>query len=770
MKKIVLSILLVLALFCGSLAASAVTEEEIKANTSVYDADFDNSISLKDALLLLRAVVNGEGFNLTDVLRTMKMTVNPSFSQCVYSYDKSGEQDMTFDLDLHGAELYYLEIDGELAPEDAFSYSQSDKVLTVNNEYFVNLDLGAHKILVIADAKVNVAPECTLVVKNSVTTSFDSVTTKHFEFGTDTEVSFDVDFATANVREVRRGDQVLSAESYSYDGNMLTIFEDALLYSKSAQFSVILTNNEKYDFTVTNNRLFYTDYDAHTEHDTTLSNVGHNPLYQYYSNIEIVESPIDGMDGNVLKFTPNTVDVTYNCHGIYTLRADSWSSYWYAPGFKEDHYYKVSFDYATVGTSVGEFAYKTYKTGISYDLLFGGENDNKVHHFEAIIPYSAINSGQGLYLWAFFKDGGGEVYVDNFVVTELERSDVVPENAIFYTDYDAITEHNQTASNIGYNPLYQYYDNVSIVDSPIEGMSGKVLKITPNTVDVTYNCHGYITLRADSWSSHWFAPGFKEDHYYKVSFDYATVGTSVGEFAYKTYKTSISYDLLFGGENDNKVHHFEAIIPYSAINSGQGLYLWAFFKDGGGEVYVDNFVVAELERSDVVPENAIFYTDYDAITEHNQTASNIGHNPLYQYYGNVSIVDSPTEGMSGKVLKITPNTVDVTYNCHGYITLRADSWSSYWYAPGFKEGKNYEVSFDYYTENTSVGEFAYKTYKTSISYDLLLGAENDGTVHHFKETIPYSAINSGQGLYLWAFFKGGGGTVYVDNFCVKEVD
>ena len=595
MKKIVLSILLVLVLFCGSLVASAVTEEEIKANTSVYDADFDNRISLKDALLILRVVLNGEDFSLIDVVRVMKMTVNSSFSQCVYSYDKSSEQDMTFDLNLHGAELYYLEIDGVLTPEDAFSYNATDKVLTLKQEHFLNLGVGAHDVLAIAGASVGIAPKCVLAVNNSVSTSFDSVTTKHFAFGTDTEVAFDADFATASVRELRCGDRVLSAESYSYDGEKLRIFEDAFRYSKSAQFSVILTNNEKYDFTVTNNLLFYTDYDVYTEHNTTLSNTGSNPLYQYYSNTQIVDAPIDGMDGKALKITPNTVDVTYNCHGYITLRKGDWSSTWRAPGFKKDHYYKVSFDYATVGTSVGDFAYKTETGSLRYDLLLGAENDNKVHHFEAIIPYSAIEMGNGLYLWAFFKDGGGEVYVDNFVVTEFERSDVVPENAIFYTDYDAITEHNTKASNIGYNPLYQYYDNVSIADSPTEDMAGKVLKITPNTADVTYNCHGYITLRKDNWRSTWYAPGFKAGKNYEVSFDYYTENTSVGEFCYRTERNNLRYELLLGAENDGTVHHFKETIPYSAIDSGNGLYLWAFFKGGGGTVYVDNFCIKEVD-------------------------------------------------------------------------------------------------------------------------------------------------------------------------------
>ena len=594
MKKLCFLIVLALALFCGSLTVNAVTDDEIKANTSVYDIDFDNCVGLKDALLMVHALVNGGDFNLADVLRTLKMTVNSSFSQCVYSYDKSSEQDMIFDLDLHGAKLYYLEIDGELVPEDAFSYNENDKALTINNEYFVNLGVGAHEILAIADAKINIAPTCKLIVKNSVTTSFDSVKTKHFEFGKDTEVVFDVDFATADVRELRCRDRVLSAENYSYDGDKLTIFEDALRYSKSAKFSVILTNNEKYDFTVTNNLLFYTDYDVHTEHNTTMSNTGMNPLYQYYSNVEITDSPLDGMDGNVLKITPNTVDVTYNCHGYITLRKDSWNKTWYAPGFKEGYYYKVSFDYATVGTTVGEFAYKTFTDSVRYDLLLGAENDNKVHHFEAVIPYSAINMGNGLFLWAFFEDGGGEVYVDNFTVTELEKSDVVPENAIFYTDYDAVVEHNTTASNIGMNPLYQYYDNVSIVESPTEDMAGKVLKITPNTVDVTYNCHGYITLRKDDWNVTWYAPGFKAGKTYEVSFDYYTENTSVGEFAYKTFDTGVNYALLLGAENDGTVHHFNETIPYSAIDSGRGLFLWAFFKGGGGTVYVDNFCIREV--------------------------------------------------------------------------------------------------------------------------------------------------------------------------------
>ena len=140
-------------------------------------------------------------------------------------------------------------------------------------------------------------------------------------------------------------------------------------------------------------------------------------MYQYSDNVVITEGP-EKMDGKVLKFTPNTVDVTYNCHAIYTLRKASWDSLWYNANFLDDKYYVISFDYMTEGTSVGEFYFKN-RQAQTYNLPLGADADGIVRNFNLVLKGSDI--GTGIYLWAFFKNGGGCVYVDNFSVTSFEE-------------------------------------------------------------------------------------------------------------------------------------------------------------------------------------------------------------------------------------------------------------------------------------------------------------------------------------------------------------
>lgn len=197
-------------------------------------------------------------------------------------------------------------------------------------------------------------------------------------------------------------------------------------------------------------------------------------------------------------------------------------------------------------------------------------------------------------------------------------------NTVFSTDYDVTTTHFDVNSNTGQNPMYQYYDNVKIIDAPTDsGMEGKVLEITPNTAEVLYDCNGYITLGADNFDSTWRKGGFKVGKYYAVSFDYYTVGTSVGEFAYRTVgngKDEYVKPLLYGVENDGTLHRFADVFPYSAVD-GTGVYIWAKFIGGGGKIYVDNFVVVELDG--IVSVTARDYT-YQSDSEYEITVENSG--------------------------------------------------------------------------------------------------------------------------------------------------
>ena len=201
----------------------------------------------------------------------------------------------------------------------------------------------------------------------------------------------------------------------------------------------------------------------------------------------------------------------------------------------------------------------------------------------------------------------------------------------------------------------------------------------------------------------------------------------------------------------------------------------SFSADWAKRYYGDTKYEIILSNNDVysftVRTNVIFYTDYDVTTIHDTTNSNTGQNSLYQYYSAVSIVDAPTSyGFeSGKCLRIKPNTTDVAFDCNGYFTLKSPSCSFAWYNAGFDSAKDYRVSFDYATENTTTGELFYRNEAGSWGMNLFIGTDNDNQVHHFETVIDGSII--GNGLFLRAFFKGGSaGYVYIDNFSVSETE
>ena len=344
----------------------------------------------------------------------------PAFSADSYSYDRLGAGDLELPLALFGANLYYVEVNGNKISAEYFSYEESTSCLVLAEEFILNLSDGAYTIKAITDADETGYAQCTVNIDNSVKTSFDEERIKEFSFGSETGVSFEAQFNGTEVVKLIQGDHEVGKQYYEATDSSFIIKSDWLKrYCGMIEYEIELSNNDRYTFSVMNNNIFYTDYDVTTVHDTTASNTGQNPLYQYYDNVAIVEAPDNsGFEGRVLRFTPNTQDVTYDCHGIYTLRSDAWSSLWYAPGFIQGKYYAVNFDYMTEGTSKGEFYFTSQNTGWKKDLLMGEENDGIKRHFSAVLSMEEI--GNGIYLWAFFKDGGGCIYIDNFSVTELD--------------------------------------------------------------------------------------------------------------------------------------------------------------------------------------------------------------------------------------------------------------------------------------------------------------------------------------------------------------
>ncbi len=423
------------------------TEITVQANTFVYDGyvfvgwTYDGSVYQAGDTL----VMPEENVEFVASWELIPEEPQPSFSQESYEYDKLGGAKLELPLDLDGANLFYVMIEEEYLVAEDYYYDEDKKVLVIAEDAILALANGDYVITVVTDAEVDELT-CTVTVMQSLKTTFDEETTKSFVYGKDKGVTFSVGYNGTTPKKLMMGEKVIDAKYYSYDENSFTVSADWLGYfSEPTVFTLYLSNNDVYAFTVSTNVIFATDYDVVTIHNTTANNLGHNPLYQYYDNVSIVDGP-EAMGSKVLKITPNTVDVTYDCNGYLTLKSSVWDSLWYEAAFKPGLNYFVSFDYMTEGTSVGEFYYKSASTSYKKELLLGEANDGVVRTFKDVVPYSEI--GNGLFIRAFFKNGGGNVYVDNFRIAEISAIPTVSANG----EYNLIGDYsfNFNAADLAY--------------------------------------------------------------------------------------------------------------------------------------------------------------------------------------------------------------------------------------------------------------------------------------------------------------------------------
>ena len=357
----------------------------------------------------------------------------PAFSASEYDYDRIGGKKAELPLDLCGATVYYVEIDGAILEKSEYSYNTDTGCLEISESVAIRLKNGLHTVKVITDAADAQPVVCSLSVDNSVKTAFDEVTTKSFFYGKDDGVTFSVGYNGATVRSLVRGDIEVAPAFYEAGENSFTVKADLLRRSsKPSEYTLWLSNYDGYEFTINTNVIFYTDYDIETVHDETVSSSVQNSMYQDSTRVAIVEGPT-GMDGNVLQITPHTVGGQGVYHGYYTLRAPTLDSTWKNVGFEGD-YFLVEFDYMTEETSAGTLCYRSITSDYNQNLLLGPDNDGVVHHYKTILSKDDV--GGGVYLYAFFENGGGKIYVDNFTIAALDAVPVLTAPETYRRDGD----------------------------------------------------------------------------------------------------------------------------------------------------------------------------------------------------------------------------------------------------------------------------------------------------------------------------------------------
>ena len=472
----------------------------------------------------------------------------PKFSAEEYKYDRIGGAPLELPYDADGAVIHSVYIDGQIIPEDSFIYNEKN-CIEISEKIMIRLADGIHSVKTITDAGEALPAYCFVETKNSLKTEMLSEKNQIFNYGVDNGVSMNFVLNGVDVKSVYQGDYEIDKKYFYKNGNSITLSKDWLKrYCGKTDFEIVLTNNDVYSFSVNNNIIFYTDYDVTTIHNDTQSNIGHNPLFQYYDAVKIVSSPTQyGFEsGKLLKITPNTTDVTYDCNGYFTTKTPTCDYMWYELPFSTAQRYRVSFDYATENTSTGEFALTGSGSSLSVPLLLGETNDNRVHHFETIVDGADLVNG--IFIRAFFKGGkAGCIYIDNYSISEIKYNNI--------GSASISSTNNYVTNNTNSLTINGSFNNVSIVSIKRHGTNfwdDTYLNGFPAELDNFYNSSGYINLEhitSFTNSSLVFDKAFVEMVYGTETFDVTFSNGTVCQF-------SVTSNTLFY-TNSNETNIFE---------------------------------------------------------------------------------------------------------------------------------------------------------------------------------------------------------------------
>ena len=491
-------------------------------------------------------------------------------------------------------------------------------------------------------------------------------------------------------------------------------------YYGDTDFTVVLSNNDRYTFTINSNVIFYSDYDITTIHNETVSTIGHNPLYQYADgeSVKVVDGSSLGMSGNVLKYTPNTGPVQYDCHAIYTLKSPSCSYMWYDAGYSTSATYAFEFDYLTENTTVGEFSFKLVNGTIINNLLLGEENDNKVHHYKTVVSGADIKDGT--MVWAYFENGSGNVYFDNFRVTEISSQPVIGSVPEYNLEGDLVIPFNNAGYEFdiyyGEEQVQYTYENGNIVisESYLENFAVGAYDFVVKTLikDYTFKVRVVDNSVAELIDTTYnYEEGVSGEAILKGSFSNRIEIVSVKQTARSYNSTYDGWEFYHYSDYDykdevtlNKGENGEGgiVLSQTLLNrvAGEGHFLVEFSNGKSGEFTIYS--------------NRTHVSNNDDLT-------------IEGHYNGVEVIGSPfASGMNGALVEVkereegnkalyitdTSATADSTYFT---IKLHSHVWD--WYYIDVDQNQNCRIRFNYQLSGFGANEVFYEVLVTN-GYDV----------------------------------------------------
>ncbi len=693
---------------------------------SVKYAPGDKYIVNADTVFTATWVENG-----TEVDPPVVSDGDPHFTQTRYTYDRIGGGDLELPFVLDGTSLFYVRFDDDMLDSAVVSYDGNRGAIVISSEFVLDLALGSYTVTAITNSKGG-DKQCAVEITQSLKTTFDDETVKSFVFGKSTGVTFNVGYNRTTPTKLMQGDITVPSEFYEYDAHTFTIKSEWLEKSAVGKYKLFLSNFDRYEFTVTSNIIFATDYDVSIEHDTTMSNTGQNPLYQFYDSVAIVDSPSEMNSGKALEITydPGT-EIMGGLHNYITLRTPECGYTWRRVEFRSGRTYYISFDYMTRGTA-GDDDGRLFFGGTDGEHVkridMDGGNDDIVHHFGALYTYDEI--GLGVRINSRFP-GGGKVYIDNYKVVELDGSPVLGE-----CDFNASGDYVAAFDPSGYEytvkvdgkEVEHTYGSGNIVISAAEIaklMSGEHV-FTVSTPVGEFN----KTFRVTDDRVAEFTPGTVTyrsltDTEVKVygSFDETIELVSLRQKA-KQYDNGYGGGWNFTERNDTTTNFASQVTLKTGLNGAGYLTVPKAFMDKfWGEVtFIAEFDNGKTSEFTINSANVAMFTDYDASTLYGYiNGEKRPGSPLNSgLWGNSAAnIEDRGDGNKALFIRSTEGAADNTAFTTKYMEYKYE-----WYRVIRSVGDSYRVTFDYQINGFDQGD---------VYFDLFFAAGEDINDNYFGE-------------------------------------
>ena len=662
------------------------------------------------------------------VISVFDSSVAPSFVYGKYVYDLAigGELDMKLD---SFCEIVYVKIDGETVKSDRFTYSDGKLLLAFD----AIADIGVGEYSVTAVTSLGSA-SASLYVINTVKTSFATDILRNYEYGKTEELIFDAGFDNVTITSLTRkcvndaAPVTVDPEAYSYENGEFTVNDKILdrIYG-TTEFTVTLSNSDKYKFTVNSNVLFYTDYDVTTIHDGAL----------YINSIpEIAQTP----NGNVLRFMGVGKTSPSYTYAIRNSRLENTN--WYGMEIPSGKYVTVDFDYS-VHDVTGENNYVfTYidGSGTAEKSLPLGNGENR--HWRITLPTDNLRV---ICVNTLTHDGESYMDIDNFRITLVDK---VPQGGVL-SEYNNTTGGDlsipfdskyavQDVKIDGVSVAYSYADNTLTIgqDTLPEEVGQHTITVETAVYDIVYT----LVITSDDYKVTLDKTSF--DYKYGIDGDLRITGT-YGQYVSVTSLTR---------KSKHDVAPLTVDAGMYAFDTTNGLTVKAALAEKlyGSTEFV--MTASGVEYTFTVNSNVLFYTDYDVTTIHDGA--------LY-----INSIPEIAQTPNGNVLRFMG--VGKTSPSYTYAIRNSRLENTNWYGMEIPSGKYVTVDFDYSVHDVT-GEnnyvFTYIDGSGTAEKSLPLG---NGENRHWRITLPTDNLRV---ICVNTLTHDGESYMDIDNFRITLID